>query len=109
VFTHLAEERQFLWLNELKRLAKPNGILIATLHGRHCWQNLPPEQVAEIERAGFLFVPSDIWKGVFPSWYQTAYHARDYVLEKWAPYFEILHYIPRGLVDYQDLVILRKS
>ena len=32
VFTHLNEELQFLWLNELKRITKPKGILLITLH-----------------------------------------------------------------------------
>ena len=32
VFTHLNEELQFLWLNELKRITKPKGIILLTIH-----------------------------------------------------------------------------
>ena len=109
VFTHINEDYQYRWLSELERIAKPKGIVLLTVHGRHCWENLPYEDVAKIERAGFIFIVSNTWKGIFPEWYQVAYHTKEYVLDRYVEYFNILDYIPRGLHDLQDMVILQKT
>lgn len=109
VFTHLNEDYQFHWLSELKRIAKAKAILLLTVHGRHCWMNLPNEDVANIERAGFIFFTTNAMKGIFPEWYQIAYHTKEYVLNRYAKYFDVLDYIPRGLNDHQDIIILQKA
>lgn len=109
VFTHLNEDYQFRWLSELKRVAKPKGILLLTVHGRHCWEGLPYEDVAKIEKEGYSFVITKTMEDIFPKWYQVAYHTREYVLEKYAQYFDIVDYIPRGLNDHQDMIILQKA
>lgn len=109
VFTHLDEENQFQWLSELKRVIKPKGILLLTVHGRYCWETLPKRDVSEIEKKGFHFVVEDIMKGVLPEWYQTAYHTREYIFKRYLTYFDVLEYIPRGLYHFQDIVLLRKG
>jgi cyclopropane fatty-acyl-phospholipid synthase-like methyltransferase len=109
VFTHFNEDYQFRWLNELKRIAKPKGILLLTVHGHYSWQTLPPKEVAKIEKEGFLFITLNDWKGIFPDWYQTAYHTREYILDRYAKYFNILDYIPRGLNNHQDMIVLQKG
>lgn len=109
VFTHLDEDYQFRWLSELKRIAKPKGILLSTVHGHHCWKDLPPEPLAKIEKEGILFVPVNTWKGVFPDWYQVTFHTKEYILERYAEYFDVLDYIPRGMNDVQDMIILQKT
>jgi len=109
VFTHLDEDLQFEWLRELKRIAKRKGILLLTVHGSHCWKSLRNEDIEKIRETGFLFLKSNFWKGLFPEWYQTAYHTREYVLENYGKHSDVLDYIPRGLNDHQDLVILRKN
>jgi SAM-dependent methyltransferase len=108
VFTHLNEEYQFHWLSELKRIAKPEAIVLLTVHGRHCWMNLPREDVAKIERTGFVFITTNAMKDIFPEWYQVAYHTKEYVFDRYAKYFDIVDYIPRGLHDHQDAIILQK-
>ena len=42
---------------------------------------------------------------IFPAFYQTTYHARDYVESHWSRFFQILDYV--GLGD-QDLVIMQR-
>jgi hypothetical protein len=81
VFTHLNEDYQFRWLNELRRIISPKGIVVLTLHGRPVWRNLPREDVLDIRRRGFEFIAANHMKGVFPEWYQNAYHTKRYVLE----------------------------
>ena len=108
VFTHLDEDHQFLWLRELERVARRKGVLVLTVHGYHCWKELRNDDVKKIQETGFLFLKSNFWKGLFPEWYQTAYHTKEYVLENYGKYFEVLDYVPRGLNNHQDLVLLQK-
>ncbi len=110
VFTHLDEETQFRWLEELKRVARPGAVLLLSVHGHHCWKDLPAEDVEQIEKTGFAVrsVP-DSWYGLFPEWFQNTFHTKDYVYRNWSKYFEILDYLPRGSMDLQDLVVLRKT
>ena len=46
-------------------------------------------------------------KGVFPEWYQNAYHTKRYVLERYSDLFDVLDYVPRGN-GRQDIVVLQK-
>jgi SAM-dependent methyltransferase len=105
VFTHLDEDRQFSWLSELKRVLKPKGILLLTLHGYEAWKNRPFR--SEVKRKGFKFLRNGATKGIFPDWYQTAYHTEDYVRKKYANYFTVLDYVPKSMNNFQDVVILQ--
>ena len=93
VFTHLDERLQFLWLEELRRVAQPGAILVLTVHGM-----TDPE--------GFKFVKSDAWSDFFPDFYHTTYHTRAYVEENWGRFFTILDYDKETLG--QDIVVLRR-
>jgi SAM-dependent methyltransferase len=68
IFTHLDEDFQFRWLDELRRVTRTRGIVLLTLHGPHVWRNLPQEDIDEIEIEGFKFLPSNSMKGIFPDW-----------------------------------------
>jgi SAM-dependent methyltransferase len=110
VFTHLDEERQDLWLAEMKRILKPRGLLLASVHGPHCWgPRLPSWTIRRLKRNGMIFTRTGADAGIHPSWYQVAWHTEDYVREHWAAVFEIRGYLPRGFNDYQDLVVVQKS
>ncbi len=109
VFTHLDEDYQFRWLEELRRITRPGGVVLLTVSGRRVWRDLPDEQVADIKKKGFRFVASNTAKGIFPEWYQNAYHTKDYVLDRYSKYFDVLDYIPRGMSNRQDMVVLQRS
>ncbi len=108
VFTHLDEDYQFRWLDEIKRVTKPGGIVLLTVHGRHGWKHLPREDIVDIRRRGFKFIASNTMKGLFPEWYQNAYHTKEYVFDRCSEYFDILDYIPKGMSNRQDVVVLRR-
>jgi SAM-dependent methyltransferase len=108
VFTHLDEDYQFRWLNELKRVTKPGGVVLLTVHGHYAWKALPHKDVVDIEREGFKFISSNAMKGIFPEWYQNAYHKKEYIFERYPKYFNILDYIPRGMSNLHDAVVLQK-
>ncbi|HEU4511184.1 MAG TPA: class I SAM-dependent methyltransferase [Pyrinomonadaceae bacterium] len=95
VFTHLDEDYQFRWLEELSRIAKPGAIVLLTVDS------------ALVGDRGFVFHRS-YEEGLFPAWYQNAYHSREYVIDKFGRYFSILAYLVKGMNEHQDVVMLRK-
>lgn len=94
VFTHLDEDYQFLWLEELRRISKPGGIVLLTVNG-------PKTE------DGFLFERS-YEKGLFPAWYQNTYHSRAYVFENFGKCFQVLVHLPKSMNHHQDVVVLQK-
>jgi SAM-dependent methyltransferase len=68
VFSHLSEEAHLEWLNEFRRLLKPDGVLIATTLGRNFieksagWATDSGENVTLWQkRAAGCFAPADHW------------------------------------------------
>jgi SAM-dependent methyltransferase len=95
VFTHLDEDYQFRWLEELRRIAKPGAVLLLTVDG------------SLVGERDFVFQRS-YEDGLFPAWYQNAFHSERYVVENFGKYFEVIGYFPRSMNEHQDVVILRK-
>jgi SAM-dependent methyltransferase len=109
VFTHLDEDRQFAWLEELKRITRPGGTVLLSVLGEGSWPVLRRDERARLDEKGFLYVRKDRWKGVFPDWYQMAYHTPWYVRDQYRRNFEVLSILPHGLSRAQDVVLLRKA
>jgi cyclopropane fatty-acyl-phospholipid synthase-like methyltransferase len=95
VFTHLDEEYQFRWLEELQRIAKRGAVLLLTVDS------------SLVGEKDFVFQRS-YEEGLFPAWYQNAFHSKRYIFENWGKYFDVLGYFPRTLNDLQDVVVLQK-
>jgi SAM-dependent methyltransferase len=94
VFTHLDEDYQFRWLEELRRITKPGAVLLLTVDS------------SLVGEKDFVFQRS-YEEGLFPAWYQNAFHSQDYVLDNFGKYFNVLGYFPRTLNDLQDVVVLK--
>ena len=72
VFTHLDADYQDLWLEELRRITQPNGIVILTVQGSHAFAQFEvsvrstgadsTEFAFELAGAGLLFIEDDVWK-----------------------------------------------
>ena len=132
VFTHLGEDMQFAWLNELRRLARPGALLLLSVHpmalstGTIANQArkvalLPPRrslrQALKSLKAA-LQLPKGLTKGFsysigdgtagLPDFYQTTFHSRAYVDRNWSRYFEIVDVIERAINNHQDLVVARR-
>jgi SAM-dependent methyltransferase len=119
VFTHLDESYQDQWLTELRRITAPEGLIVLSIHGEHAFMT-SEEQLEEgarqrrewrmiLERDGILFVSDDTYVGsAFPDFYHTAFHAPWYVFEHWSRWFDVLAYLPRSSLDFQDQVVLRR-
>lgn len=106
VFTHLPEEMQLAWLEELKRITKPNGLLLLTIHGEELFDNASENHKSRLNENGFLYTVGCGTDGL-PDFYQTTYHTDSYILNKWSEYFEIHKILKRSVMNHQDLVICR--
>jgi SAM-dependent methyltransferase len=108
VFTHLDEEMQFAWLDELRRVTKPGGLLILTIHGDNYIQLFPPEIRDKILKDGIYYNKDAGLTEGLPDFYKNTYHTREYIMRNWSKYFDILTYLPLGCEEHQDLIVCRK-
>jgi SAM-dependent methyltransferase len=106
IFTHLDERAGDAWLSELKRVIKPGGILILTVHGERSSRRLDKKAAALLRRDGFLHCRSHKLRGIVPDWYNTSFHSRAFIVDRLEALFADVRYtvVPDGT---QDLVTAR--
>ncbi len=105
VFTHLPEEMQFLWLEELKRVTRKGAYLLITTHG----EELAPARIRkQMSKHGFHYGVSEGTDGL-PDFYQTTFHTENYIRRHWSSYFAIVKIVKKGILVHQELVICRRT
>ena len=107
VFTHLSEPMHTAWRDELLRVTKPGGLLIATLHGdRYREHHLLPDEQRDYD-AGRLVVRGSVTEG--KKWF-AAFHSPDFVKRHFGAAWEIVAHIPSPLPNSieQDIWVFRK-
>jgi SAM-dependent methyltransferase len=106
VFTHLTEELQGAWRDELRRVLRPGGRLLLTTHGASYLPRLEPEERARFE-GGELVVR---WSELPGSNLCSAYHPEPYLRDVLADGFDVVAIEPEGALGNptQDLVVLRR-
>ncbi len=109
VFSHLAENDECIWLEELFRIGSPGCIYFITIHGEWVIQNILSKDEQSIAKTdGFLFKnvhTRSSWnkKMNFPDGYECSFHTTDYIYKNWSKYFDIIDIIPGdGSQLYQD-------
>jgi len=107
VFTHLDERMQDMWLIEIKRILKPRGIVILTVHGEQAAATLNEQAAGILKSVGFLHHRSRKLSGIVPDWYNTSWHSQTYIVARLGELFSDVRYtvVPDGI---QDLVVARK-
>ena len=106
VFTHLTENLQQAWMEELRRVLQPVGYLLITVHGESRLHQLSPEERARF-RAGQLVVKHATAAGTNVC---GAYHPHQYVLNHLVSALKVVDFIPRGCRDTdQDIFLLQKQ
>jgi len=106
-FTHMPEDHQFAWLDELRRVLKPGGLLLTTIMNPFAY-DLPQHVAEAARRHGFVYWADAAETEGLPSFYRLAYHTHDYVRRTWARGFEVLRIGGHDLNDTQDSVLLRR-
>lgn len=106
VFTHLVEAQQVAWMNELRRILKPGGLLLITTHGTGYVSQLSVNGRARYD-AGHLVVR---WPGMAGLSLCAAFHPESYLRGAFSSGFEFLEFIPEIAPVYppQDELLLRK-
>ena len=114
VFTHI-DETETSWLLELRRILKPGGIAIVTIHNEDTWLNMPAELRVVIEKctpelAAMPTLPQgrsvSTWRVDDPYRCHT-FHSNDYIRQQWARMLDVKEIIPEAF-DAQAAVILQR-
>ncbi len=107
VFTHLTQDLQVAWMNELVRILRPGGYLLISTHGEYYLS-----QLNEAERISFLsgnlVVKSH---GPVGSNLLGAYHPVKYVSETLSKGLSLMDFVPQGAKGnpFQDIYLFRKK
>jgi SAM-dependent methyltransferase len=111
IFTHLTEPVQFEWLAELRRLVRPGGVLLMTVHGEGMAAANPiPGPVARsLFARGFYDFPNRVYDAALAEtdYYRNTLHTAGYVRREWGKFFDVLDVLPCH-IGRHDLVVLRR-
>ncbi len=111
VFSHLDLPRSILWLDELRQMLRPDGLLLLSIQGAVAHEtvknNITKKQQDEFDATGFLFL-ENIPDKVLPDWYQTSIYKEHFAKLVFQSGFSILQYDPQGMTGWQDSLLLKK-
>lgn len=107
VFTHLTESLQSRWMQELRRILRPGGLLIITVHGDHYLPQMPASEEPRYRR-GELIVAGQEAAGQNAC---AAFHPERYVRNVLAKDFDVIDFRPQGALGNprQDAYLLRRD
>ena len=92
VFTHLDENLQFFWIDELVRVLQPGGFFFVTVHGEFHLKDARTED-KEMFLKGKLVIHGEEVPGTNMC---NVIHPPSYMKEKFAPHLNLLDHVPGG-------------
>ena len=122
LFSHLDEPMQWAWLREVRRLLRPGGAALLTVHGPQGFERVasgevvtaaPTRAIAEhapLAKAGFAYVPVEPsrWNALRVlergAGFGLAFHDHAYVTERWREVFGSVRIVNSG--DLQSAVLV---
>ncbi len=117
VFTHLSEAHQFAWIDEIRRVLRPGGLLLMTTMGQKmaecedAWslKKQAPQDLARFH-AGEMVVVNETAPEVPNEYlYCAAWHPEKYVRGRLARGLQVVEFIPEAVFGYGlDAYVLRK-
>ena len=114
VFTHLTLNTQKQWVDEFRRILRPNAHILISFRGRHFieeyFANQGRSKIKSIEDIGYDVVREDLNGGSGC----TVHHTPEFFSSLFKGFEPILHYDSQKrpcirLSNYQDIYIFRKS
>jgi ubiquinone/menaquinone biosynthesis C-methylase UbiE len=115
VMTHLTQAAQEIWLREIKRIMKPNGVCILSVHGDYSLlgnRGFSPIVFQQLKAFGISDISYN-WDGLGPKlslkgYYRGTFQLRQQVEEAWSKHFQIVEYLPAANELNQDFVVLKR-
>jgi SAM-dependent methyltransferase len=115
VFTHI-DETETAWLLELRRILKPGGVALITIHDEHTWHVMPEDLRNKVARlrpdlAGFTDLPEgrhvSTWR-IDDPYRCDVFHSANYIRRNWGRYFAVRE-IVHDLLGHQAAVVLQRE
>jgi SAM-dependent methyltransferase len=103
VLTHLSVEQQKAWIQELRRVLRPNGCLILTTHGEDSAKILLPYEHAQFQKNGVV-IRSGVQEG---KRCYLAYHHPGYARDELFAGLNVREHITRNPIVGQDIWVLQ--
>ncbi len=110
VLTHLTREYERLWLAELQRLAKPDGVVALSIHGPTALMVMGQcHRQAQLADDGFLDLGENkVLSGHAPEgYYRNVAQSFAHLHQVWGEFFTIEEIMPGAIGNLQDLVVLK--
>jgi SAM-dependent methyltransferase len=102
VFTHLTET-WLAWLEELRRVLRPDGVALVTFHDRLAYEHMLQRPFNEDEVGMLARDPNQSWRKGGP----TVFHSSRWVIENWAKVFRVAALFEAGMGNWQTIAVLR--
>lgn len=109
VLTHLSEEMHYAWIAECRRVVRPGGLIMLTVHGDRCVDGLGLEE-RKLYDAGKIVVRGDVLEG---SRTYVAFHSPRFMRQTLLKDMQILDHNPADMLmvfaGAQDVYLLRNN